>query len=278
MNESAAEGEVIAARDVGEVPGHGPPVLEVRHLAVTRRGARVLRDVTFTIHRGDYVGVVGPNGGGKTTLIRACLGLLPRAEGSIRLFGQPLESFTAWDRIAYVSQDAINFDPHFPLTVRELVSLGRASGRNLGHRLSGHDWAHVDESLELLGLGEMASRRIGQLSGGQKQRMFVAKALVGEPEILFLDEPAAGIDASAQEAFYHRLGRLNRQKGITILIASHDLTAVFYRMSEIMCVNREVNVAPITDEEAMEAILRQAYGEHFHFVFHDGQGRGVERA
>lgn len=264
--------------DRSPVSGHGPAVLEVQDLEVIRSAQPVLKDVTFTIHRGDYVGIVGPNGGGKTTLIRTLLGLLPRKRGSIRLFEQPLDGFTAWERVAYVSQDAINFDPQFPLSVRELVSLGRASGRNVGRRFTGHDWSHVDEALQIMGLTDMASRRIGHLSGGQKQRMFVAKALVGEPEILFLDEPAAGIDANAQEAFYHRLGRLNRQKGITILIASHDLTAVFYRMSEIMCVNREVNIAPIGDDAEMEKILRKAYGEHFHFVLHDGFGGEAERA
>lgn len=253
---------------------HGPPVLEVEGLSVVRSSALVLKDVTFTIHRSDYVGIVGPNGGGKTTLILSILGLLPRAKGTIRLFGQPIEDFTEWEKIAYVSQDAINFDSQFPLNVRELVGLGRTGRHNIGRRLSVHDWDAVDEALHFVGLSETASKRIGQLSGGQKQRMFVAKALVGEPDMLFLDEPATGIDASAMEAFYHRLGLLNRKKGTTILITSHDLGAVFYRMSEIMCVNREVNVAPISDDPEMEKILRKAYGEHFHFVLHGRRLRG----
>ncbi len=177
-----------------------------------------------------------------------------------------------------MSQDAINFDVQFPLAVRELVGLGRAGGGNLGRRLSRKDWESVDEALQFMGLTEMAEKRIGELSGGQMQRMFVAKALVGEPKMLLLDEPVAGIDANAQEAFYHRLGLLNRRKGITILIASHDLTAVFYRMSEIMCVNRTVNIAPISDDLEIEKILRQAYGEHFRFVFHGESPQGGDES
>lgn len=270
----SSEGVQLGDNTVGIVSSHGPPVLEVEDLNVLRSGSLVLDDVSFTIHQGDYVGIIGPNGGGKTTLMLAILGILPRHAGTIRLFGKDVDSFSEWERLAYVSQDAINFDVQFPMSVRELVGLGRAGRGNLGRRLRIGDWDAVDEALQFMGLTEMAEKRIGELSGGQMQRMFVAKALVGEPQMLLLDEPVAGIDANAQEAFYHRLGLLNRRKGITILIASHDLTAVFYRMSEIMCVNRHVNIAPVSDDMEIEKMLRQAYGEHFHFVFH---GEGPQR-
>lgn len=269
---------VMAPAEVSEgettLPFHGPPILEVRNLSVVRGGTLVLEDVSFTIHEGDYVGMVGPNGGGKTTLILATLGVVPRQSGDVRLLGVGIDDFLDWEKLAYVSQDATNFDVQFPMTVRELVGLGRVGGHNLGRRLETADWEEVDEALHFMGLEETASKRIGELSGGQMQRMFVAKALVGDPKILFLDEPVTGVDANAQEAFYHRLALLNRQKGLTILIASHDLTAVFYRMSEIMCVNRQVNIAPISDDLKIEEILRKAYGEHFHFVFHGERPRG----
>lgn len=273
-----SRGGVSTARDEGEgvaLASHGPPVLEVRNLTVLRGGARVLEDVDFTIHEGDYVGMVGPNGGGKTTLMLAILGVLPRASGDVRLFGVDIDAFTGWEKLAYVSQDAVNFDVQFPMTVRELVGLGRVGGHNLARRLEAADWERVEEALRFMGLVEMASKRIGELSGGQMQRMFVAKALVSEPRMLLLDEPVTGVDANAQEAFYHRLALLNQEKGITILIASHDLTAVFYRMSEIMCVNRQVNIAPIADDLKIEKILRKAYGEHFHFVFHGDRLQGA---
>ena len=244
------------------------PILEVSNLYVTRSNSLVIEHANFTIHQGDYVGIVGPNGGGKTTLLLALLNILPRTKGTIRLFGQNIESFSDWEKVAYVPQHAINFDPHFPLAVRELVALGRVNRSNIGRTLKRKDWKAVDESLDFMGISDIANKRIGQLSGGQKQRVFVAKALVRKPEIIFLDEPVVGVDASTQEKFYKKLSDLNVARGITILIVTHDLTAVFCRMSKVMCMNRWVNMAEITEALEPDDVLRKAYGEHFHFVFH----------
>ena len=175
------------------------PVLEVSDLYVSRSKSVVIKDTSFTINRGDYVGIVGPNGGGKTTLLLAILNIIPRDQGKILLFGQEIESFSSWEKVAFVSQDAVNFDSHFPLTVKELVALGRVNRRNLGRNLKSEDWDSVDEVLEFMGITEIAEKRIGQLSGGQKQRVFVAKALVRNPEIILLDEPIVGVDAKTQE-------------------------------------------------------------------------------
>ncbi len=251
------------------------PVLEVRDLAVERGKDMVLEGVEFTVEEGDYVGIVGPNGGGKTTLLLAMLGQLPRARGEIKLFGRDIDSFDEWTRLAYVSQSAINFDPAFPLTVRELVGLGRVTRKNLGRRLTKDDWLRVDASLDYMGISEIADRRIGQLSGGQKQRLFVAKALVRDPELILLDEPVAGVDASTQERFYQKLSDLNVDMGMTILIVSHDLSTVFCRMSHVMCVHKEVDYSLITEDLEPDTVLKPAYGEHFHFVFHEHRCEGV---
>jgi zinc transport system ATP-binding protein len=251
------------------------PLIEVRDLTVERGKDRVLEDVTFTVEGGDYVGIVGPNGGGKTTLLLALLGQLPRSRGRIRLFGKDIDGFDEWRRLAYVSQSAINFDAAFPLTVRELVGLGRVSRTNLGRRLTKEDWMRVDASLDYMGISDIADRRIGRLSGGQKQRMFVAKALVREPELILLDEPVAGVDASTQERFYQKLSDLNTEMGMTILIVSHDLSTVFCRMSHVMCVHRDVSYSPITEDLEPDTVLKPAYGEHFHFVFHEHWCEGV---
>jgi zinc transport system ATP-binding protein len=244
------------------------PVMEVSDLYVDRANSVVIEDANFTIRRGDYVGIVGPNGGGKTTLLLSLLNIIPRTKGTIRLFGQDIETFSHWEKVAYVPQHAVNFDPHFPLNVRELVSLGRVNRSNLGRTLKQKDWESVDEVLEFMGISDIANRRIGQLSGGQKQRVFVAKALVRNPEIILLDEPIVGVDAETQEKFYKKLSDLNVKKGITIMLVTHDLTAVFCRMSKVMCMNRRVNVAEINEDLKPEEILSKAYGEHFHFVFH----------
>lgn len=253
-------------------------VIQVRSLNVMRSGALVIKDANFDVMRGDYVGIVGPNGGGKTTLLLAILGQIPRSSGSIRLFGKELEGFDEWERVAFVAQDAINFDANFPLTVRELVSLGRLGRNKLGRRLGREDWEEVDATLEFMGLSEVADRRIGELSGGQKQRMFVAMALVRNPDVIILDEPVAGIDAVTQEKFYQKMSDLNQRKGITIMMVSHDLSAVFCRMSKVICVNKEVNVAEIRPDVDLEGVLRKAYGEHFHFVFHRHECKGEFKA
>jgi zinc transport system ATP-binding protein len=251
------------------------PILEVSDLQVNRSNSVVIEHANFTIHRGDYVGLVGPNGGGKTTLILAILNILPRTKGIIRLFGQDIKSFSDWEKVAYVSQNAINFDPQFPLSVRELVALGRVNRSNLGRTLKSADWKAVDDILEFMGISDVADRRIGQLSGGQKQRVFVAKSLVRKPEIILLDEPIVGVDAETQEKFYKKLSDLNIEKEITILLVTHDLTAVFCRMSKVMCVNRLVNVSEITKSLKPEEVLKEVYGDHFHFVFHKHECKRV---
>jgi len=250
------------------------PVLEVKGLSIARGRETVIRDATFSIHSGDYVGIVGPNGGGKTTLVHGMLGLIPTSRGSIRLFGKPVEDFKDWGRVAYVSQTAINFDDSFPMSVRELVGLGLMDRKTIGRPLRTAQWERVDEALSYMALSDLSGRRIGDLSGGQKQRVFVAKALVRNPDLIFLDEPIAGVDAEAQERFYKKLSDLNAQRGTTILIVSHDISVVFCRMSHVMCVNRDIHLASVMDHADPNDILRNAYGDHFHFVFHQHECSG----
>ena len=137
------------------------PVLEVSNLNVLRDNSLVIEDAQFTIHKGDYVGIVGPNGGGKTTLLLALLNSIPKTKGTIRLFSQNIESFSNWEKVAYVPQHAVNFDSQFPLTVKELVSLGRVSRKNLGRPLADADWEKVKEILEFMGILDIKDKRIG---------------------------------------------------------------------------------------------------------------------
>ena len=244
------------------------PILEVKDTTIIRNNEVAVQNASFAIERGDYVGIVGPNGGGKTTLLSAILNFLPLTSGKIRLFGVDIAKFTSWEKIAYISQQATNFESHFPLTVRELVSLGCIRKGNIGRMFHRNDWTAVDESIKFMGLTDVAERRIGQLSGGQKQRVFVAKALARKPELIFLDEPIVGVDSEAQERFYKKLSDLNSKRQTTILIVTHDLTSVFCRMSKVLCVNKKVEVANITEELDHNTLLKRAYGDHFHFVFH----------
>ncbi len=251
------------------------PVLEVKNVEISRDGQKVIEDANFSINKGDYVGIVGPNGGGKTTLLCAILNFLPITNGYIRLFGTEIAKFKAWEKIAYISQQATSFESQFPLTVKELVSLGCIKKGNVGRRFRKEDWSAVDNSIRFMGLEDVANKRIGQLSGGQKQRVFVAKALARDPELILLDEPIVGVDSHAQEKFYKKLSDLNIERKTTILIVTHDLTSVFCRMSKVLCVSKKVEEAKITDDLDANKLLKRAYGEHFHFVFHKHECSGV---
>ncbi len=245
-----------------------PPAIEARELVIRRSGHIVIESASFTIPRGEFVGVVGPNGGGKTTLMLGVLGLIPIESGTVRIFGEELRRFRGWEVVGYVSQDATAYDASFPLTVRELVGLGLVSRRTLGRPLRPQDWRRVEEELDFMGIAPLARRRIGELSGGEKQRVAVARALVRRPELLVLDEPESGMDASALEGFYGKLSELQRERGTTILVVSHDLSSVFCRMSSVLCVNRVVYSSPITEGAAETELLKRVYGDHFTFVFH----------
>jgi zinc transport system ATP-binding protein len=251
------------------------PILELQNVDVIRSGATVIQNANFAINTGDYVGLVGPNGGGKTTLILSILNFLPHTKGTMQLFGTDTDKFTSWEKVAYISQNATSFDNKFPLTVKELVSLGRIKKGNIARRFTREDWETVDDSIAFMGLTDVAHKRIGQLSGGQKQRVFVAKALARSPEIIFLDEPVVGVDAATQEKFYKKLSDLNTKRRTTILIVTHDLTSVFCRMSKVLCINKQVEIAQITDDLDPNVLLKRAYGEHFYFVFHRHECHGV---
>ncbi|RZN55601.1 MAG: ABC transporter [Candidatus Methanomethylicota archaeon] len=248
--------------------------IEVRNLNVIRDGKLVIRNANFEINKGDYVGIIGPNGGGKTTLILTILGQIPKLSGSIKLFGKDIEEFNEWEKIAFIPQDAVNFDNNFPITVKEFVSLGRLGKNKIGRRLNKGDWEEVNKTLEFMGISDIANKRIGEISIGQKQRMFLAMALVRNPELIILDEPISNVDPITQEKFYKKLSDLNYKEGKTILVVSHDLSAVFCRMNKVICVNVDVNIAEIKENTDIQGIVRKAYGEHFYFVFHRHECKG----
>jgi zinc transport system ATP-binding protein len=260
---------VAGAAAAGSVrPGGGsPPAIRAEKLEVVRGGAVVVENANFSIEQGDFLGIVGPNGGGKTTLVQAVLGLLPRSKGEVWINGVRQHEFRDWEKIGYVSQDATSFDEKFPLTVRELVGIGLVSGKNTGRPLRARDWQRVDDELRFMGIADIAGRRVGELSGGQRQRVVVARALVRNPEILVLDEPERGMDASALERFYGTLSELHRERNTTVIVISHDLSSVFCRMSRVLCVNRVV-YSSCVDGNTEEDALKKVYGEHFNIVYH----------
>jgi zinc transport system ATP-binding protein len=190
-----------------------------------RAGQPVLADVDLAVEEGEFVAVAGPNGGGKTTLVRLALGLARPTAGSVRLFGEPAHRFSRRATLGYVAQRA-RLGTQGPVTVREVVSAGRLAQGGLLGPLRRRDRAIVDEALASVGLAERADVPLGELSGGQQQRTFIAKALAAEPSLLVLDEPTAGVDAESQEALARLLHRLHDERRVTTLYVSHEFGAV----------------------------------------------------
>ncbi|WP_074313572.1 metal ABC transporter ATP-binding protein [Micromonospora cremea] len=197
------------------------PVITVEHGVVGYDGRPVLRDVSLTVTAGEVVAVLGANGSGKSTLIRAVLGLVPLAAGSITLFDRPLRQFRQWQRIGYVPQ-RLGAGGGVPATVREVVASGRLARRGVLRPPGRADRAAVDAALRAVGLADRAADPVSTLSGGQQQRTLIARALAGQPELLILDEPTAGVDAASQEAFAGALRDFVADGG-TVLLVAHEL-------------------------------------------------------
>jgi zinc transport system ATP-binding protein len=189
------------------------------------RGATVLHDVDLRVEQGEFVAIAGPNGGGKTTLVRLVLGLERPLAGRALLFGEPAYAFSRRRTLGYLAQRS-SLGTDAPATVREVVTAGRLAAGGLLGPLRRRDRSIVEEAMARVGLRELAASPLRALSGGQQQRAFIAKALAAEPSLLVLDEPTAGVDAEAQEALAALLARLHQELGATILYISHEFGAV----------------------------------------------------
>ncbi len=211
------------------------PAVVVHNLSGGYGASPVLRDVSLEIPRGQFVGLVGPSGAGKTSLLKALLGGLPQASGQVVVDGHPVGPGTPPRGVGYVPQ-VQTVDWTFPVTVEDVVLMGRTRRMGPLPWPSRADRAAVDATLQRLGLGGLRRRHIRELSGGQQQRVFLARALIGEPEILILDEPTASVDVKTRDDILHLLAELNRQ-GITIILTTHELNAVAAHLPYVACVN-----------------------------------------
>jgi zinc transport system ATP-binding protein len=183
------------------------------------------------VKEGDLLGIIGPNGAGKTTLFSCMLGLIEDYDGRIEILGEDIKKHRSiLQHIGYVPQKK-SIEQGFPATVEEIVSLGATKKRSK---------ENIASAIETVDLAELKRRRIGELSGGQQQRVFIAKALVNEPKLLILDEPATGIDVETQNKFYSLIRKLNKENGITIIWASHDLEAINSLANKVACINRNM--------------------------------------
>jgi len=243
------------------------PAIEISGLSVTLDHTAVLRDIDLTVGRGTFLGLIGPNGGGKTTLLRCILGLVKPDGGKVTVLGHPAARIRPKGVIGYVPQDPIaNLD--FPVSVYDVVMMGRYSRIGPFQRAKEADVSTVTRVLEHVGMAHLKARPIGHLSGGQQQRVFLARALAPEPQILLLDEPFTGVDARAQTEFYRLLAALKAELDLTIVLVSHDIGVIPYHTEEIACVNQTLHLHGNPREVLTSDSLRQAYGCEVELLVH----------
>lgn len=247
-----------APRDAGEA------VLGLADVCARYGETQVLDHVNLDVRAGEFVGIVGPNGGGKSTLLRAALGLVPTTCGEARLFGVPSRRFSEFERIGYVPQNAVHVDPRFPATAFEVVMLGRVGRRGLLRRFTSEDRSFARHAMEEVGVADLEDRLIGELSGGQRQRVFLAKALAAEPELLILDEPTTGVDPKARESFYKLLDHLNHDHHMTLVLVSHDTQAIAMVSHRLVAVNRAIVYDGPPHAFEAEGGFGRAYDIHLH--------------
>ena len=244
------------------------PLILTEKVSLNWQGLQVLKDVSFAIAAGDFLALIGPNGSGKTTLIRIILGLLKPTGGRVFLLGEKVEQFTQWQRIGYVPQKATQMDTFFPASVREVVAMGLISRKRFPRLLTRQDELSIDQALDRVGLKGLKSRRIGELSGGQQQRVFIARAIVNGPDVLFLDEPTAGVDADMQARFYEMLAELNRKEGLTIVLITHDFGIITKHVNKVACLNQRLFFHGSHEEFCSSQVVQDLlHGDH-HLICH----------
>ncbi len=242
------------------------PLIDARAISVTYGLDTVLDHVSTTVCSGDFVGIVGPSGAGKTSLLRAMLGMVPVSHGSIVRRSDL--------RVGYVPQ-LETVDWNFPVTVRDVVLLA-------AHRSSPRPWVpaalrrRADDLLEQLGVPGVGDRHIRALSGGQQQRVFLARALFGSPDVLLLDEPTSGVDVKTRHEVLHLLGDLN-SAGLAVVLTTHDLNGIAAHLPRLMCINRRLIGEGTPAQVLTPAVLEATYGAPMDVLDHMGVPMVVER-
>jgi len=241
-------------------------LFEVKNLFYEAGGQKILTNSTLNILPGDYCAIIGPNGGGKTTLIRLLLGLEKPTKGAIKLFGQELGHFKRWHKIGYVPQRASQLDQNFPATVVEVVKMGRIAKQGLFKRSTQEDREANKQPMIKMDVLDIQHKLIGELSGGQRQRVMIARALPSKPEVLILDEPNTGVDVVSQQRIYKLLRELNQNENMTIIVITHDIGVIADDIGRLFTVNQNL----LTCNNPKEAIscedMSALYGIDAHLI------------
>jgi zinc transport system ATP-binding protein len=222
------------------------PQIEVKNLSFSYNSEVVLNNISFAVTKGDYLGIIGPNGGGKTTLVKILLGLLPFKEGSVVVNGTS----------GYVPQKAAQEISGLPATVREIIESGERKNEE-----------RIKEVMDITDVKNYQNKLISDLSGGERQKVFIARALVKNPDILFLDEPSTGVDMASQGKFYSFLKELN-EKGITIIFVSHDINVVSREVKNVLCIGGKSLCFGSPQETLTDENIENLYGRKVKFFLH----------
>lgn len=228
----------------------------------------VLEGVTFSVFQGDYVGIIGPNGGGKTTLVKIIVGLIEPDSGAVRIMGHDVHNLKERSVVGYVPQRIAQTERRFPATVEEIVRSGRIVKKGIWGSFGRSDQDIIERVMEMTGVNGLRHRLIGNLSGGEMQKVFIARALAGEPKILILDEPLAGVDIASQKKFYEFLGELNRKHNLTVIFVSHDVDVVSNEAKSVICLNRTLVCEGPSSQLRDESVIKKLYGDKMNVVIH----------
>lgn len=247
------------------------PIIQIKQLSYHYEKENVLEDINLIVPTGAFLAIVGPNGSGKSTLLKLILGLLKLQQGEITIFEKDIAHFKDWHTIGFVSQKANSFNTGFPATVFEVVASGLTKKLGIIRPMGKIDKQKVHEAIDAVGLTKFSKQNIGELSGGQQQRVFIARALVSAPKILILDEPTVGVDAQRVQSFYHLLEDLNKNRGITLLLVTHDIGTVSDKVTHVACLNKHLHFHGKTEEfeRLSQNDLSHFYGHDVHLLSHE---------
>jgi len=244
-------------------------ILSVEQLGFRYNSVEVLSDISFSVDAGDYIGLVGPNGSGKTTVIKIILGLLQQEKGAVTLFGTDSFAFRDRQRIGYLPQKPTHFNPHFPATVKEIVSLGLFSKQRFPKRIRKDDQALIYDAMAMAEVLDISDALIGELSGGQQQRVLVARAVVNKPELLILDEPTTALDPEARENFFKVLYELNRRENVTVILVTHDIASIGKYASKLLYLDKKVVFYGSFEDFCLSENMTHYFGEFTqHLICH----------
>ncbi len=230
-------------------------ILEVKDVSVYYGDFEAVKNIGFKLEEGEILAVIGPNGSGKSTLLKAILGLVEHT-GKVKLFGKNIQEVL--NRIGYVPQ-RFGFDETFPITVSEFLELSQFDNKNHTRR---------KQVLKEVEMQRFDDKLLGELSGGQLQRVLIARALLNDPEIIFLDEATAGVDMEGEKNFYEIIRHLNEEHGLTIVLISHEINMVYKFATQVVCLNKDLICFGETKEAITQQVMKKLYGENMEFRAH----------